>query len=1057
MFAREHRAHTAVALSDGATKRTAAKPCSHHAPARFVCPCGGGCPRCASHSSSDATPAVTQHAPAFSGPAFMRDVLQSGGEPLGPDLHARFAPGFHHDFADVRVHNSREARAANTVLGSQAFALGNHIAWGASAPDLHSPAGERLLKHELTHVAQQRRSSAASIDAGDSVAEREAQKMSSGSFIAPFHFTPARIGVAMSVDEFLNGTPYLGDRSPTQLQEDADEISEWLGRQIEGTPQTDLMQSALTRVQTELAGRIRKASAAVLKAPRPNKKSKSASPSIEMDPTKNASTDDRPRVLIEKASPDLPTPEDRKQELDKVITWLQRTDVSRSDRKLLQAELTALAPSFEKDRVQGAQQRKIQVIQKAVAMPADGDKTKLLDALHRIDSIHPLAGSPGIQYLMDGREMIQMNDATVAKLRGDVGKALDDGAKKAMDMNNYTFGRASDFIKVNDEHQIVGFVVSEWSGKNPYDMWEEVVPIIQRSNMTARNFLDLHKAGKVSLAEGGATVLRASEDAQLARKIFNETFDGAMNAADQIVSALEVVRDVSFTVTLALAAAIAAPVIAAGATGLAGSGTLASGLTMFGTAGTVGLGGAALGGGSTLLAGGSTEEAKAAAWKWSKRGAVSGLGAGTTLVLGNALNVGGAGISAGSNLLRGTAAQAGGNFLANTTGTALEGGSARQSLTSGLIGAGTSFVATPLGAATNSIANPLLRTTVNMGSSALVAYGSTYALTGDSDQALLSAGTGAATAGTLSLATQPIGPTWGQQRAFALGSGIRNNTRAYLGAAMLGMSTPQLSVFRPGGGSPSVLHDESSISATISPHVETEQAPVTAAQNTPAPQAQGEQETTASASKPAEAADTRSAFDRNVDEAFAEDARYQTNRTGGFQLRQRTTQSGKQFTSLSTLQLSASQLRAAARIIGQRLSGGQLTAWNSTTNAREIQDMTEVQRLWGLGTNTSRQQARDLARDVFDRHVGRFWAAVRRDPALQAEYAAAGMRFDLTKSGAPRYQLPTGEETGVTLDHNTRLMDDPTLALSGNNLSAVLGDENSVTLEDIRNNDSFQR
>jgi hypothetical protein len=271
------------------------------------------------------------------------------------------------------------------------------------------------------------------------------------------------------------------------------------------------------------------------------------------------------------------------------------------------------------------------------------------------------------------------------------------------------------------------------------------------------------------------------------------------------------------------------------------------------------------------------------------------------------------------------------------------------------------------------------------------------------------------------------------------------------------MSTPQLSVFRPGGGSPSVLHDESSISATISPHVETEQAPVTATQNTPAPQAQAEQETTASASKPAEAADTRSAFDRNVDEAFAEDARYQTNRTGGFQLRQRTTQSGKQFTSLSTLQLSASQLRAAARIIGQRLSGGQLTAWNSTTNAREIQDMTEVQRLWGLGTNTSRQQARDLARDVFDRHVGRFWAAVRRDPALQAEYAAAGMRFDLTKSGAPRYQLPTGEETGVTLDHNTRLMDDPTLALSGNNLSAVLGDENSVTLEDIRNNDSFQR
>jgi Domain of unknown function (DUF4157) len=1073
MFAREHRARSAATSSVTASKHAAAEPRSRNLCARAVCPCGGGCPRCAApQQPAVQAQQVSQPEPSFAAPVFVRDALQSRGEPLDPNFRDRFESAVHRDLSGVRVHSGREARAANTVLGSRAFAVGNHIAWGAAAPDLRSAAGERLMRHELTHVAQQRAGNGAAVNAGDSVAEREAQSMATGSLMPMRHITPTRIGVAMSADEYLNGTPYLGDRSPSQLQQDADEISEWLNRQIEGTQQTDLMQSALARVQAELAGRLKNAGAAVLRSPRPKKGKKAAAPQVEADPTRIVSTDDRPRVLIEQSSPDLRTPEARREEVDKIITWLQRTDVSKADRKLLQSELSVLAPSFERDRAQRAQERRVQVIQKAIAMPADGDKTQLLDALGRIDSIRPLAGSPGIQYLMNGREMIQMNDSTVAELRAKVGKALDDGAKKAMDMNNYTYGRASDFIKVNDEHQIVGFVVSEWSGKNPYDMWNEVVPIIQRSNMAARGFLDQHKAGKISLPEGGAVVLRSTEDAQLARHIFNETFDSAMDAADSIVSALEVVRDVSFTVTLALGAAIAAPVIAAGVAGLGATGVIGGGLTILGTTGTVGAGGAVLGGGSTWLAGGSKDEVEAAAWKWGKRGGVSGLGAGTTQVIGAALNVGGAGVSTGSNILRSTAAQAGGNFVANTTGTALEGGTARQALTSGLIGAGTSVIAAPLGAASNSISNPLARTTANMGTSALIGYGTTYALTGNKDEALLAAGTGLATAGLTSMATQPQGQTWGQRRAFELGRGIRNSSRAYLGAAMLGMSTPQLGVFRPGGGSASTFLEAPSLSSEVStvpsaasasqetttvapaPHVETEQTPANAAQNLPAP-VQAEPEAVNPA--PAHAPDTRSDFDRNVDAAIADDAPYQVSDQGSFKTRARTTGSGKMLTDLSRLPLTGAQLRAAARVLGQRLSGGQLTAWNNTTNAREARDMTEVRRLWGIGTDTSKQQARDLARTVFDRHVGRFWAAVRRDPALQAEYSAAGMRFDLTKSGAPRYQLQVGEETGVTLDHNTRLMDDPTQALSGNNLSAVLGDENSVTLEDIRNNDPFQR
>lgn len=182
--------------------------------------------------------------------------------------------------------------------------------------------------------------------------------------------------------------------------------------------------------------------------------------------------------------------------------------VSRGDREILRTELEFLAPTYESDLARHAQQVHGQAIQKAIAMPADGDKTKLFSALRRIDSIAPLTGSPGIQYLMDGSEMIRMNDETVALLRAKAGGALVQAAKKARSMNDMTFGRANDFVKVNDKHQIVGFVVSKWSGTDPYDMWEKVEPLVQSSNMTAKSFLDRQAAGGCKLADAAVDVMK---------------------------------------------------------------------------------------------------------------------------------------------------------------------------------------------------------------------------------------------------------------------------------------------------------------------------------------------------------------------------------------------------------------------------------------------------------------------------------------------------------------------------------------------------------------------
>ena len=82
---------------------------------------------------------------------------------------------------------------------------------------------------------------------------------------------------------------------------------------------------------------------------------------------------------------------------------------------------------------------------------------------------------------------------------------------------------------------------------------------------------------------------------------------------------------------------------------------------------------------------------------------------------------------------------------------------------------------------------------------------------------------------------------------------------------------------------------------------------------------------------------------------------------------------------------------------------------------------------------------------------------MRRDPQLRADFDASGMRLVGGNTSAPVYILPDGTVARMTLEHSTRLADDPVRALSGNNLQFVLDDENSVFLEFIRANDPFQR
>jgi hypothetical protein len=84
------------------------------------------------------------------------DTLQlNGGEPLQENVRVPMEAKFSRDFRQVRVHCGTRATKVSQMLGAQAFTIGHDIAFGGGNFEPTSTTGQRLLVHELVHVAQQ--------------------------------------------------------------------------------------------------------------------------------------------------------------------------------------------------------------------------------------------------------------------------------------------------------------------------------------------------------------------------------------------------------------------------------------------------------------------------------------------------------------------------------------------------------------------------------------------------------------------------------------------------------------------------------------------------------------------------------------------------------------------------------------------------------------------------------------------------------------------------------------------------------------------------------------
>ena len=103
----------------------------------------------------DRTPSGAPAAPPRDAPPGVQETVRAPGRPLDADTRAFLEPRLGHDLSGVRIHDDARANQSAYDVLANAYTVGSHIVFDRNRFAPHSSAGQRLLAHELTHVAQQ--------------------------------------------------------------------------------------------------------------------------------------------------------------------------------------------------------------------------------------------------------------------------------------------------------------------------------------------------------------------------------------------------------------------------------------------------------------------------------------------------------------------------------------------------------------------------------------------------------------------------------------------------------------------------------------------------------------------------------------------------------------------------------------------------------------------------------------------------------------------------------------------------------------------------------------
>jgi hypothetical protein len=187
------------------------------------------------------SPAQPRGGPNFSGsvtplpPGF--NLLSIGGKPLPRAIQRKMEGAFGENLSSVRVH----VAPVVSSLGALAFTIGSDLYFAPGQYQPETPAGQRLLGHELAHVVQQRRGQVRNPLASgiaivhDPRLEAEADRMAQRALTLPAPaappyppYAPKRVKVAQpSFEKYmarLHEAGQLSDKAQKRLREGQDAI-----------------------------------------------------------------------------------------------------------------------------------------------------------------------------------------------------------------------------------------------------------------------------------------------------------------------------------------------------------------------------------------------------------------------------------------------------------------------------------------------------------------------------------------------------------------------------------------------------------------------------------------------------------------------------------------------------------------------------------------------------------------------------------------------------------------------------------------------------------------
>jgi hypothetical protein len=956
-------------------------------------------------------------------PASVTQVLAEPGRPLDPGTSARMAGATGEDLSAVRVHDGGHAGRATAEVGAAAWTVGNHVAFAPGAYRPGTPGGDRLIAHELAHVAQQRR-------------------------------TGVRL-LARSVEEWLQSSRPVATMQYTELVLEADELQQWLDRQTTSSANTGRIEEVLGEVRREIARRDAQAVMAGRRPARVGRRRGAASAPAAPLP------DRRPQILERKASFSYTNPAEMRAEYDLIMQWLVRTDLPRPERDILETERANLAGLLQGERVRAAGARQAARLQLALTPGQSNQGSELAGLANVIMGIAGDPANPEQFYIYDRGERIPISRGQRDSLRTTLHDQLDNARGLMARRVDDHWGRYKAQLEVNAEFPVVS-AISGWLG----GVDDPGAELLRRVGLAHYQLDQLRRHIQAErYREAAAMIAGLERDSQVIRAVARAFYEGYIDGAETAVTILEITRDASFAVAASIGAVVAAPFVAGAVAGVGATGTTASTLTILGTGTVVGAGTGLVRGGSAAagvgLAGGSAEQALAAFRSEGTRGAVEGFLAGAGGSAARALAPAlGVGAQVGGQALRRIATQAIVNSGAAVIDALAHGASIEQAARAGLTAA---VLSIPGGAVGDSrLSRQLLGPLTNSATAYLGAIAN-----GASPKDAERAATVALATG---LATGRIGG--GRERELEgyykagrqAGRAVRTTAVRTTAAVMIGTAEALPPVRTVGAGSPSVITQPisgrpavvSAAPATATTQVPapvtetaTPPAPVTPAAAAPAPV------TTAAApaptTTPATAAQVASAAVFATTVAPAIGRAVTAPAPAATQPTQATAPAPVAANVEAEMGMAAAQRTAALTAFGGNLTSpanAPLAAvWNQVANPGEAATLTAAN-----------------SRRLFNNHRNRFWRGVRRNPAALQIIRNMGGAFpeertggtlDLDANSIPEINLPNGVRLRISLDHEIERQTAPNRALDPSNLRLSTIRENTVLLRQLHEQDPF--